>query len=117
MNNPWVIIQNQDQNQNLIDDNNDNDKSVICISTNGEIINLRMINQSDNELINLNSQTKTPLNNLIQKLERPFINKLSGTGLLSLNKPRFNCLINQNNESIVDYDLEELSSHDSIINL
>ena len=117
LNNPWVIIQNQDQNQNLIDDNNDNDKSVICISTNGEIINLRMINQSDNELINLNSQTKTPLNNLIQKLERPFINKLSGTGLLSLNKPRFNCLINQNNESIVDYDLEELSSHDSIINL
>lgn len=102
LNNPWVM--------------NQNDQSVICVCTNGEIINLRMVNESSDELNNLKHRTKGTLTNLIHKLQRPFINKLSATGLLSLNKPRFNYLTNQNND-IVDYDLEELSLHDSIINL
>ncbi|RCK63158.1 hypothetical protein Cantr_09718 [Candida viswanathii] len=103
LNNPWVL--------------EEKDGCVVCACTNGEILSLRMVSESSAELSNLKDRVGAEVPNLVQKMERPFVNKLSGTGLLSLNKPKFSCLINQNNEAIIDYDLDELSSHDAVINL
>ncbi|KAG2735447.1 hypothetical protein G9P44_001661 [Scheffersomyces stipitis] len=88
-------------------------KMALCIGVNGEISSVREVTESDEELTNLKMKLSTaklrkaPLIDLVEKLEMPFANKISGTGLLSLNKPSFD--YKGNRGTLIDYDLEEIS--------
>ena len=134
MNNNWI----QTLNTSINDDNNnatindfggyyegndsiyddDVDNCVVGVSVNGEIIALRSISQDSNEINSITTKLGMSLEKQVSKLNRPFINKISGTGLLSLNKPKFDYVTNNRFEELVDYDLEELSSiHNSVLNL
>ncbi|KAL6450983.1 hypothetical protein SBY92_001233 [Candida maltosa Xu316] len=109
LNNSWI-------------DKSDDSESVVCVGINGEIISLRLVPESCDELKILTDKLGGTMENGIdrqlQKLNRPFINKISGTGLLSLNKPIFDYLPNRNSDFILDFDLDQLSSiHDFTISL
>jgi len=86
---------------------------VLCIGVNGEVTAIRSVPQDGlelnlvNNLLNPNHANFSSLDLQIEKLERPFFNKVSGTGLLSLNKPSFD--FKSNRGILIDYDLEELS--------
>lgn len=103
-------------NDSIYDDDVDN--CVVGVSVNGEIVALRSISQDSNEINSITTKLGMSLEKQVSKLNRPFINKISGTGLLSLNKPKFDYVTNNRFEELVDYDLEELSSiHNSVLNL
>ncbi|KAI5966774.1 uncharacterized protein KGF55_000183 [Candida pseudojiufengensis] len=126
LNNIWTNKETDNKN------NKDDDESLLCITKSGDIIALTSIDKSSNEIINLkknlNLKNKSNFKDFtiidhLKKLKNPFNNKLSGTGLLSLNKPIFDYFINRNliqnssDESeldvpdIMDYDLEEISTN------
>lgn len=134
LNNNWVQTLNpsiNNNNDNTINDvgenyeesdvnynEDDEDNCVVGISVNGEIIALRSISQDSNEIKSITKKLGMTLEKQIATLNRPFINKISGTGLLSLNKPKFDYVTNNRFEELVDYDLEELSTiHSSVVNL
>ncbi|KAI5951000.1 hypothetical protein KGF54_004074 [Candida jiufengensis] len=119
LDNPWMKDQGKDD-----------EDTILCVSKSGDIIALRSVDKSSNEISdlvkNLNSNNKSNVNqNLsltdqLNRLNNPFTNKLSGTGLLSINKPMFDDSINRllssntNDENVpdlLDFDLEEISKN------
>lgn len=86
---------------------------VLCVGVNGEVMAIRSVAEDGlemtlvNNLISLNHANFSSLDLQMEKLERPFFNKVSGSGLLSLNKPSFD--FKSNRGLLIDYDLEELS--------
>ncbi|ODV77962.1 uncharacterized protein CANTADRAFT_69325 [Suhomyces tanzawaensis NRRL Y-17324] len=86
---------------------------VLCVGVNGEVTSIRDVEEDSEELtqltddINVTNTFRHLVEDEIEKLERPFVNKVSGTGLLSINKPSFD--FKDNKGVLIDYDLEELS--------
>lgn len=91
------------------------DSNIICVGVNGEVIAIRETSRSGYELTNLvekmnagNRKSKDLLESLVSRLDRPFLDKVTGKGLRSTYKPYFD--FRDNRGKIVDYDLEELSA-------
>lgn len=99
----------------------ENGNVVLGVTISGEVFAFRLVDIHGKEIkelladLNKNSAFKLSLTDHLNKLDRPFISKLSGTGLLSLNKPYFDYPenrhdLNAETPEVVDYDLEELST-------
>ncbi|RLV93414.1 hypothetical protein JA1_002487 [Spathaspora sp. JA1] len=95
---PRVYLANLNCNWNHEDVN-----TVLAIGINGEISSFRSV--SSEELSELNTSSTT-WEKTIDKLSIPFINKVGGTGLFSLNKPIFDYL--ENRGKFIDYDLSDI---------
>jgi len=92
----------------------DKDRTVLCVGVNGEIFFVRLVASNDTEVhelaIDMN-KAKLPnnvLKNTLEKLNVPFMNKVSGTGLFSINKPSYDYAENKN--TLIDYDLDDISN-------
>ncbi|KAK6463923.1 mono-functional DNA-alkylating methyl methanesulfonate N-term-domain-containing protein [Scheffersomyces coipomensis] len=92
----------------------DLNRSVLTIGVNGEIGYVRDLDKTSEEYQSLMQKLKVrgSIEEEVKKLDRPFFNKVSGTGLLSLNKPIFDYKGNEG--KFIDYDLEEISKVCSI---
>lgn len=90
-----------------------NRSTIICVGVNGEITFLRTLSSSDKEMVDLSNSLRlgNHIRELIEflneRLNRPFIEKVTGKGLRSLNKPYFN--FEENKGKLIDYDIEEIS--------
>mmetsp|Transcript_8685 Transcript_8685/g.10828 ORF Transcript_8685/g.10828 Transcript_8685/m.10828 type:complete len:134 (-) Transcript_8685:18-419(-) len=90
-----------------------NNSNIICVGINGEITSIRSPSNIDNELGDLAKSLNTGklINSLIESfvevLNRPFIDKVTGKGLISINKPYFN--YKDNKGKLINYDLDEIS--------
>ncbi|KAK6203243.1 mono-functional DNA-alkylating methyl methanesulfonate N-term-domain-containing protein [Scheffersomyces amazonensis] len=87
-----------------------NNNTILIIGVNGEIGYLSLLNRNGLQYTTLKNKLgiTTSIEEEIKKLDRPFFNKLSGTGLLSLNKPAFD--YKGNSGKFIDYDLQEIST-------
>ena len=87
--------------------------TIICVGVNGEITFLRSLLSSDKEMDDLSNSLRLGnhvgelIELLNERLNRPFIEKVTGKGLRSLNKPYFN--FEENKGKLIDYDIEEIS--------
>lgn len=83
---------------------------VLCIGVSGEVTTLRLDSSHLLEIesvdIRSNEVQVSLFDSLIEVLNRPFSDKVTGKGLKSLYKPYFWF---NNNEALIDYDLEEIS--------
>ncbi|KAI5969337.1 hypothetical protein CANMA_001657 [Candida margitis] len=110
-------------------ESSDAGKVVIGATISGEVFLLRLVEQNCKEIedlvaeLNKSSAFDLSLVDHLNKINRPFIGKLSGTGLLSLNKPYFDYPENRVDPSakkalmVLDYDLDELSANRAKLNI
>ncbi|KAI5948801.1 hypothetical protein KGF57_005199 [Candida theae] len=95
---------------------------VLGMTVSGEVFLLRLVDEHGNEIENLianfnkNSAFELSLVDYLNKLNRPFIGKLSGTGLLSLNKPYFDYPGNRHDPEsklpeVLDSNLDEVATN------
>lgn len=89
--------------------------NVLCVGVNGEVIVVRETASDGPELTSLvqkmnsgNPKAGDLLTSLVSRLDRPFLDKVTGKGLRSIYKPYFD--FRDNRGKLVDYDLEELSA-------
>ncbi|KAK6455532.1 mono-functional DNA-alkylating methyl methanesulfonate N-term-domain-containing protein [Scheffersomyces xylosifermentans] len=108
----WTQDSNTDDRGEL---QHENKKSlVLCVGVSGEVSCIRAVSGEGDELRLLatkmlkGDQRKISLEDQVRKLDIPFANKVSGTGLLSINKPRFD--YKGNRGTLIDYDLDEISA-------
>lgn len=85
--------------------------TVLCVGVNGEIVAIRSVLRE--ELSRLTSNMGVSYQDHIEILERPFDNRVSGMGLLSLNKPSFD--FRSNRGILVDFDLDDLAQASEIV--
>jgi hypothetical protein len=96
------------------EDIHDKDRTVLCVGVNGEIFFVRIV-ASDSKFhelvadINKGELPNGSLKSIIDKLNIPFMNKVSGTGLFSINKPSYDYAENKN--TLIDYDLDDISNY------
>lgn len=103
-------------------ENSDAGNVALGVTVSGEVFILRLVEEHGKEIeeltanLNRNSAFDLSLVDHLNKLDRPFIGKLSGTGLLSLNKPYFDYAENRHDPNskipiVLDYDLNELATN------
>lgn len=87
---------------------NENNNSVVCVSIDGEIVLLKEAIKNSKEYTDLNQHFLH--NNVItlptQIWDAAFVDKVTGKGFKSINKPYFR---NTSNKDIIDFDLDEVS--------
>ncbi|CUM51523.1 unnamed protein product [Debaryomyces tyrocola] len=87
--------------------------NILCVGINGEITSIRLPSSTCDELSDLSKSLNTGklidglIDSFIEVLNRPFIDKVTGKGLSSINKPYFN--YKDNKGKLIDYDLDEIS--------
>ncbi|CUM46223.1 uncharacterized protein AC631_00038 [Debaryomyces fabryi] len=90
-----------------------NNSNILCVGINGEITSIRSPSSINDELGNLAKSLNTGklidglIESFVEVLNRPFIDKVTGKGLSSINKPYFN--YKDNKGKLIDYDLDEIS--------
>lgn len=86
--------------------------SLICIGVNGEVLSVRPTNSKNQQLSRLmdivNTGSEKLLTSFIERLNRPFVNKVTGKGLRPIYRPYFDYKENQG--KIFDYDIEEINA-------
>lgn len=96
-------------------DHNKNNSNII-VGVNGEILILKSVKlkfSSNVKKMNM-CYDVVSFDNQISKIKRPFLNKVSGTGLLSINKPVFDYQIN--NENVFNCNSDEICKN-SLVNI
>lgn len=89
------------------------DPQLICVGFNGEIISIRLIASDGDELQNISQYLAIQkehgklIEQVIEILNRPFMEKVTGKGLRSVNKPYFD--FHDNKGKVVDYDIDEFT--------
>lgn len=104
----WV-----DQGNNEQDMNENGNRNILCVGVNGEITSIRSLSKNSIELdnlaksLNLGTMSDELIESFMEKLNRPFTDKVTGKGLCSINKPHFN--YRDNKGKFIDFDLDEIS--------
>lgn len=87
------------------------DLSLICVGVNGEVLSIRRTTDEDPEITRLMKTLNTGYDKLmvsfIERLNRPFVNKVTGKGLRAIYRPFFDYKENQG--KVYDYDIEEIN--------
>lgn len=87
--------------------------NTICVGVNGEVFSLRLVKLNSKELESLSAHTESSVKSisieeLMDKWMLPVRNKVSGTGLFSVNKLCFD--YKENIGKLVDYDLDSIKA-------
>ncbi|CAI5757109.1 unnamed protein product [Candida verbasci] len=80
---------------------------ILGVGFGGEITCLKPLTKDENDKF-------SQFQDRIKKSYNPFINKISGTGLFSLNKPVLDYNENKANEQVIDFDLQESSEMENL---
>lgn len=91
-------------------------KRILGVGVNGELTIFDHINDKGKEVVMLEEQLKSKLNfpldfkyeGLVERLNRPFADKVTGKGFQSIYKPYFDFA--GNTDKLIDYELEGLST-------
>lgn len=89
------------------------DHQLICVGFNGEIISIRLIASDGEELQSISQYLAIQkehgklIEQVIEILNRPFKEKVTGKGLRSVNKPYFD--FHDNKGKVIDYDIDEFN--------
>lgn len=88
-------------------------ESLCLVGVNGEVIYLEPTNERSDELSELKNNLTTygvsradAINEVLERLERPFADKVTGKGFQQINRPFF--ALQDNQKLVIDYDLEHL---------
>ncbi|KAM9910527.1 hypothetical protein OXX69_004398 [Metschnikowia pulcherrima] len=90
-------------------------EQLSCVAVNGQVITLCPVYDKGEEISTLNANLarnhhlteSTALSTVMDKLDRPFLEKVTGKGFQSVHKPFFDYQANR--EKFIDCDVEELS--------
>lgn len=96
---------------NLRDSNN---SGVLSIGVNGEVVLIRSLSNNEREYAYLKKKLNLLkkfdlLTSYVNSLDMPFVGKVNGKGLISINKNYLDYKENKVQNAFIDYDIDELS--------
>ncbi|OBA23050.1 hypothetical protein METBIDRAFT_37804, partial [Metschnikowia bicuspidata var. bicuspidata NRRL YB-4993] len=97
------------------DEKDPQDRQISCVAVNGQVVAFNPVSEHDTELevlkqnlaIEHNIPASNAIDTIMERLDRPFLDKITGKGFLSVYKPFFD--FDENREKLIDCDIEELS--------
>lgn len=91
---------------------------MICVGVSGDIVCMCILDDDSPRLVSLNKNlegayqlhSNKPVEELLERLNRPFTDKITGKGLHNINRPFFDYYDNQG--QVIDLDIDELLIRD-----
>lgn len=80
-------------------------RGFLCVGVSGQVVFVRPSSLESSEIMAINKHIGS-IPQLVERLNRPFANKITGKGMRPLYHPFFNY---EESSSVVDYDMEELA--------